>query len=375
MKFALIGNGNIAPQYISAFRQYTDDIVLCSRTHKESDYPQTADFKAQEILSADVICIATPPYLHFEMAKFYLDHGKKVILEKPAVTSYSDLNKLLSHPQKNNLYFAYHSAFNPLVLDVFSRFKVSGLHEIEVNYSEDVFFYHPDRSGWLFNQKLSGGGCLADSGINIFSILYKFIPKLEFVSGFLTQNQLNVEDSLELSLRTPSGIVVNVSMDWLSQSEKRAFTLRGVDELSFNLASNEILFNGNQSESSSIEIEKVDQNAEYKNLLADALHYFETGKTKLGYDPELPLQTVFDIYQKADYFQMGNDANSPFRGRHLLVLSCGIALTKKRRLSLVKPETSKFSKAKSWSAIPRKPKKINVGHTNGTLSVINVVMK
>lgn len=310
MKFALIGNGNIAPQYLNAFRRYTDDIAVCSRTHKSCDYFQTTNFRAPEILSADVICIATPPYLHFNMAKFYLDHNKKVVLEKPAVTSAHDLNELLSHPQNKNLYFAYHSAFNPLVLDIASKFKVQNLREMEVSYSEDVFFYHPDRNGWLFNQELSGGGCLVDSGINIFSILYKFVPNLELVGGFLSQNQLAVEDSLLLTLETRSGVNVRINMNWLSSIEERKFTLRGVEELTFNLATNEIHLDGENVSSTSVELEKVDQFAEYQNLLADALHYFKTGNSRLGYDPKLPLQTVFNIYEKADYIKMGKHSSS-----------------------------------------------------------------
>ena len=36
------------------------------------------------------------------------------------------------------------------------------------------------------------------------------------------------------------------------------------------------------------------------NMLADALNYFNNGKTKLGYKSELPLKTVFEIYNRIE---------------------------------------------------------------------------
>ena len=60
---------------------------------------------------------------------------------------------------------------------------------------------------------------MADSGINIFSILYKFLPKMKFVEGSFTQNHFNVEDSLNLSLLSQSGVRVKITMDWLSKKE------------------------------------------------------------------------------------------------------------------------------------------------------------
>ena len=35
-------------------------------------------------------------------------------------------------------------------------------------------------------------------------------------------------------------------------------------------------------------------------MLADALNYFNNGKTKLGYKSELPLKTVFEIYNRIE---------------------------------------------------------------------------
>lgn len=301
MKFALIGNGNIAPQYIQAFRRYTDNVVICSRTLKNSIYPQTTDLASPEVLSADFICIATPPYLHYTMAKYFLDKGKKVILEKPAVTTPEELKKLSHHPRSKNLYLAYHSAFNPIVLDAASLFGMDEIRSVEINYAEDVFFYHPNKDGWLFQKALSGGGCLADSGINIFSILYKFLPKIKFVKGSFAKNHFDVEDSLNLSLLSQSGVRIKITMDWLSKKEKRKFTLHGANsKVIFDLATNKIILNGKNVSPLKKEGGRVDQYAEYGNMLADALNYFNNGKTKLGYKSELPLKTVFEIYNRIE---------------------------------------------------------------------------
>ena len=297
MKFALIGNGNIAPQYIQAFQDLSTDFIVCSRSKPHNfPYPHTTDFMSPEVLSCDYICIATPPHLHYEMANYYLNLGKRVILEKPGVTTADELEVLKNHPQRGNLYLAYHSAFNPLIEKVLSTFPIHDLTEVEVNYAEDVFFYHPDKSGWLFNKHLSGGGCLADSGINILSILYRFLPKLTFVEGELVKRQLEVEDALNLTMTTKSGIRVKITMDWLSNTEERKFTFRGRDKLVFDLATNKVYLNGDEVDSKN-ETERVDQYAEYRNMLADALQFFEN-KSRLIFQPALPLSSVLDIYRQ-----------------------------------------------------------------------------
>ena len=63
-----------------------------------------------------------------------------MILEKPAVTTPEELEKLSRHPQSKNLYLAYHSAFNPVVLDAASLFGMHEIRSVEINYAEDVFF-------------------------------------------------------------------------------------------------------------------------------------------------------------------------------------------------------------------------------------------
>lgn len=302
MKFALIGNGSVARQYIQTFLDFSAEFVICSRTkRRDFIYPHIIDFTSPEILSADYVCIATPPYLHYEMANYYLNKGKNVILEKPAVTTSLELEMLENHSKSKSLYLAYHSAFNPLVKTAMSFFQTNDLNEVEVNYAEDVFFYHPNKSNWLFKKRLGGGGCLVDSGINIFSILYQFLPTMKLVSGEFTKRQFEVEDNLSLSMITAvGGIPIKIKMDWLSGSEKREFRIRGKDELVFDLATNNISLNGNQIAVLNKEINKVDQYSEYKNMLNDAIGYFKTGTSQINYFPLLPLKTVLTIYDELD---------------------------------------------------------------------------
>ncbi len=300
MKFALIGNGNVAHYYIQTFLDFSAEFVICSRTEQKGfAYPHVTDFMSPDILSADYVCVATPPYLHYEMANYYLNKGKNVILEKPAVITLAELKMLVGRTKSKNLYLAYHSAFNPLIQTFISSFQVKDLNKVEVNYAEDVFFYHPNKSSWLFRKSLSGGGCLADSGINIFSILYQFLPEMELVSGKLSKKQFEVEDAIDLSMITAGGIPIKIKMDWLADIEKREFKLWAAeDKLTFDLATNNISLNGSQITLFNKEINRVDQYSEYKNMLNDAINYFKNGTTQIKYSPMLPLKTVLTIYGK-----------------------------------------------------------------------------
>ena len=68
----------------------------------------------------------------------------------------------------------------------------------------------------------------------------------------------------------------------------------------FDLATNKIILNGKNISPLKKDGGRVDQYAEYGNMLADALNYFNNGKTKLGYKSELPLKTVFEIYNRIE---------------------------------------------------------------------------
>ncbi len=305
MKVAIIGYGNVAQYYITALKKLAKDIFVCS-THKpeklDKDFTFFTNYKDRHIQLVDLIIVATPPYLHLDMTEFFLERKRKIILEKPAVISLKELSRLREmSADNNNLYFAYHSVFNPLIQQARRFINSSDIKSIKVNYQECVFRYHPNKNNWIFNSKYSGGGCLIDSGINIFSILYQFIPKLSYINGVLKKRKLLVEDYININLSSENNVKVSLKMNWLSNEEKREFVFNSNPAVKVNLAVNKISINDIKIKLLDKKIDRIDLFSEYEYLLKDALNYFQAGKTLLNHSPLLPLETVLSIYRKNSY--------------------------------------------------------------------------
>jgi predicted dehydrogenase len=66
----------------------------------------------------DAVSIVTPTETHFEIAKFFLENGKDVLLEKPITTTVSEADKLIEISEKNgNIFQIGHlERFNPAVV-------------------------------------------------------------------------------------------------------------------------------------------------------------------------------------------------------------------------------------------------------------------
>lgn len=299
MKAAIIGYGQIGPLYHQALALHNAEVWLCDL--KSPISPQ--DFRSKAFQDCDLIIVSTPPHTHLEIASYFLCQGKRVILEKPAVINLTELSQLqgLANRQPDHLYLAYHTAFNPLTRQLVNELARESpqLEKISLDYRENVFDYHPDAEGWLFRPELSGGGCIIDSGINIFSVLELLVRPTKLVKASLKYaEKMKVETQAYIEMmagRTP----IVITMDWLSNREVREYTLltsRG--EFRADLAGHYLI-----TPSQQINFQptgKVDQETEYKELVKDALHYFQTGKTLIA-DFWQPLKSVFEVYTSCGF--------------------------------------------------------------------------
>jgi len=71
----------------------------------------------------DAVSIVTPTQTHFEIGKFFLEHGKHVLMEKPITTTTDEAQILIDIAQKNHcvLQVGYLERFNPIILKARDR--------------------------------------------------------------------------------------------------------------------------------------------------------------------------------------------------------------------------------------------------------------
>jgi D-galactose 1-dehydrogenase len=130
------------------------------------------DYRQLLAQDLDVILVATPPSVHYEISKAALLAGKDVLVEKPPTQSLEESQELiaLSAETKRVLFFAFHARYNWAVQRARAEIGDDEVLRVEAAYKEDVLRYHASNS-WVFSE-----GVLRDSGINLFSVICALLP-------------------------------------------------------------------------------------------------------------------------------------------------------------------------------------------------------
>ncbi len=100
---------------VTALSDISEDTLENFR--KIPDTKRVTDYR--EILGdVDAVSIVTPTCTHYEIAKFFLENGKDVLLEKPMTSTVEEANKLVEISEKNgNIFQIGHlERFNPAVM-------------------------------------------------------------------------------------------------------------------------------------------------------------------------------------------------------------------------------------------------------------------
>lgn len=120
--------------------------------------------KLIESPEVDAVYIPLPPALHYKWAKFALENGKHVLVEKPSTTCFSDTLSLVNMAMKNkktiheNYMFLFHK-------QIFELKRIIDLGEIGDVRLYRISFGFPLRplTDFRYNKQL-GGGALLDAG-------------------------------------------------------------------------------------------------------------------------------------------------------------------------------------------------------------------
>jgi len=113
-RVALIGLGTISKFYEKGLKNSSPLKLVATvdlskdATAREafSKYPFYTEYqKAYEAQKFDYALIATPPHTHFEIAKYFLEKGVSVIVEKPAVLNLQEYDFLASLAKEKGAYF------------------------------------------------------------------------------------------------------------------------------------------------------------------------------------------------------------------------------------------------------------------------------
>lgn len=222
IKLAIVGLGKIArDQHIPASTA-GDDFELAAVASPQSTLDGVPSFPSiAELLEAvpDVTAVAlcTPPQVRYETARYALEHGRHVLLEKPPGVTVGEIQDLaeLALSQDVTLFAAWHSRHAPAVEPARAWLAHRRLRSIKITWKEDVRVWHPGQR-WIWQP---GGLGVFDPGINALSILTHIIPGVFRLCAADLSYPANCDTPIaaHLLLVGPRSIPTDIELDFLYQ--------------------------------------------------------------------------------------------------------------------------------------------------------------
>lgn len=187
LNVALIGYGYAgktfhAPLIASIPGLNLTTIVSSDSTKVHADFPAaTVCASPDEVFqneSIDLVVIATPNDLHFDLAKRALNAGKHVVVDKPFTTTTQEAEILLTHPGNENLVLSvfHNRRWDADFLTVKSLLAEGAIGEV-VMFESHFDRYRPEvRQRWRENAGPGGGlwydlgPHLVDQAIQLFGV-------------------------------------------------------------------------------------------------------------------------------------------------------------------------------------------------------------
>ena len=152
----------------------------------------------------DAVIIASPNYLHAEQAKYFLEKGKHVLLEKPMTVNSEEAYTLIDTVKKSGavLQIAMMRRFWKLNIAIKKFLENNMLGKIsEITMLEGGVLNWPAQSIALFDKKQSLGGVLIDTGSHTLDLLCWWAQDTATEIKYSDDNKGGVETDCELSFR------------------------------------------------------------------------------------------------------------------------------------------------------------------------------
>lgn len=230
LKMAVVGLGHMGRHMIHRLLpQYADTIelvALCdsdeASMHKEveaagisprlyTDYRQLLNE-----VSLDLVYIAVPPSLHYDVAKIAFEKGIHVFCEKPLANSLTEARSLVELAEQSDLLHAVHFSLplEPAVLKLQELLEEQAIGEIQ---SMELFLEFPQwprawqQNPWITSRQQ--GGYLLEVGIHWIQMIQQLFGPITHVKSEVEfPSDLNqCESRVQAVLRLHHGIDVHLS--------------------------------------------------------------------------------------------------------------------------------------------------------------------
>jgi predicted dehydrogenase len=231
-RFALVGVGRIGTSHLEALSQVEsaslEAVVDPRRAAAEAVAEQKGvrwfeEYASPELLDmVDAVIICTPPNLHYEIARHFLNSGKHVLCEKPLTIASRHAEELVSLADAGNLALMMASKYR--YDDDIVKAKAileAGILGRVVLYENTFCAKAMMKDRWNASREIAGGGVLIDNGthaVDIARYLLGPIQEVQAQNGISAQ-ALEVEDTARLQFRTRAGVIGMIDLSWSINKE------------------------------------------------------------------------------------------------------------------------------------------------------------
>jgi len=249
-KIALVGYGFISGKgHVPAFAKRTDvevvavaDICRERRALAQKDLPNTriySDYKTmlEAEKGTDIVDIATPPYVHGEIAVAALKSGAHVLCEKPLAMSTKEASEMLKAAKaaKRVLFPCHNYKHAPVVKVIEDAIRSGKIGEVTSvtlqtfrnTHAKGVKEWNTD---WRRENKLSGGGIAMDHGSHTFYLTFSWLASLPVAltaKAVRMARNWDTEDNLTVTMEFPGKRFAHAYLSWTAGIRKVIYTVQG----------------------------------------------------------------------------------------------------------------------------------------------------
>ena len=219
----IIGYGVIGPIHAAAIEKIKNaklyavcdvDGARLDACRREYDVKTFTDFN--DVLNCkeiDAVHICTPHYLHFDMIKSALEHGKAVVAEKPVTMKKEQFSELLKLKNSDKVCVVFQNRLNSSVLRMKKIIDEKKYGEIKA--VKAILTWHRTKEyyqsgAWRGKWDTEGGGVVINQAVHTLDLMSYLVEDISAVSAvmhnFSLSDAIETEDSAMAYIEYKSGI-------------------------------------------------------------------------------------------------------------------------------------------------------------------------
>lgn len=243
MKALVIGYGSIARRHMRNLYQLHPETTfwVCRNRSLPVEEPYVAqvvtDFDAALAWQPDIAIVASPATDHIWMAQRLAEENVHLLIEKPLSVSLEGVVQLVERVQTNQtaLLVGYNFRFYPplqIAKDALDSGAIGDLYYARAEVGQYLPDWRPhlDYRQAVSAQKQLGGGATLELSHEIDYVRWIVGNKMHSVQAHQAQVsslELEVEDMVDIILRSAHNQVASLHMDFLQRVPRRSLTLVG----------------------------------------------------------------------------------------------------------------------------------------------------